>query len=124
MSAQPESWESVGTRLIAHPSMIIVRSEHPAFAIFSMNRGEAIATAVEDIRPEDTLITRPGLDVQVMRLGPGVAEFLSRLAEGVTLGAASEELLDMQPTFDLPSAIATAISSGAFTSVPGGSRHD
>ena len=111
-------------RLTAHPAMRIVRSEHPAFTIFTMNRGDAVASAIEDIRPQDTLITRPGLDVQVMRLEPGMAEFFSQLASGATLGAAAEELLNSQPAFDLPGAIATAISSGAFTSASGGSQHD
>jgi putative DNA-binding protein len=115
---QPE--ELAEARLFAHPAMRIVTSSHPAFTIFSMNRGGAIAGAVEDVRPEDTLITRPGLDVQVMQLGPGVAEFLAALASGVRFGAASETLLNTQPDFDLAGAIATVISSGAFALLSGG----
>jgi hypothetical protein len=109
----------VDVNLVAHPATRIVRSIHPAFTIFSLNRGAATPRAVDDIRPEDTLITRPGLDVQVMRLDPEMAEFLSQLTTGVTLGAASEALLNRQPDADLAGAIATAISSGAFTSDSG-----
>jgi hypothetical protein len=116
---QPEELAQV--RLVAHPAMRIVTSLHPACTIFSMNRGEAIAGAIEDIRPQDTLITRPGLDVQVMQLAPGVAEFLASLASGVRFGAASEASLNTRPDFDLPGAIATAIFSGAFTLLSGGS---
>jgi Putative DNA-binding domain len=116
-----QAQELAEVRLVAHPAMRIVTSPHPAYTIFSMNRGGAIAGAIEDIRPQDTLITRPGLDVQVMQLGPGVAEFLSSLASGVRFGAASEALLNTQPAFDLPGAIATAIFSGAFTLLSGGS---
>jgi Putative DNA-binding domain len=109
-------------RLVAHPAMRIVRSPHPAFTIFCMNRGAATASAIEDVRPEDTLVTRPGLEVRVTRLDPGQAEFLLSLASGVALGAAVEESLNTHPAFDLPTAIATAITSGAFMSTSGGSE--
>jgi hypothetical protein len=103
--------------------MRIVSSPHPAFTIFSMNRGAAIASAIHCVTPEDTLITRPHLEVQVTRLGVGVADFFRQLATGATLGVAAESLLNSQPVFDLPAAIATLIASGAFGAASAGDQH-
>jgi hypothetical protein len=63
------------------------------------------------------LITRPALEVRVTRLRPGLAEFLLQLATGSSFGAAaSEAVLNNPAYFDLPAAVATVISTGAFLS--------
>jgi hypothetical protein len=50
---------------------------------------------------EDALITRPELDVELRRLPPGAAVFLTRLAGGEFLGNAAAAAFEAALQFDL-----------------------
>jgi hypothetical protein len=63
------------------------------------------------------LVTRPALEVEVRRLSPGGAIFLSRLLTGESLGAAALAALSESPSFDLPANIRGLLEAGAFTTV-------
>jgi hypothetical protein len=100
-----------------HPATRIVRSRFPAVTIFAVNRAPGPVGPIESYEPEDALVTRPQLEVEVRRLPPGGAIFLTRLAEGAPLPEAAGAALAEVPDFDLAQNIAGMIEAGAFTAI-------
>jgi hypothetical protein len=101
-----------GIRIDMHPSTEIVRSPYPIVTIWAMNSGEQELAPIENWRGEDTLVSRPYLDVEVRALPPGGAVFLLALAAGHPLGEAAEAALADDPNFDLTGNLAGLIGSG------------
>lgn len=114
-SLPPE--QLVGVALVPHPAARILSSQHPAVTIFSMNRGEGPVAPVETREPEDALVTRPHLSVEVRRLPPGGVAFLVALMDGATLGAGAEAAIAASPAFDLAASIAGMIAAGVFAAI-------
>lgn len=106
-----------------HPATRIVRSEFPALSIFVMNRGDGPVGPIQNVVPEDALVTRPDHDVSVRLLPPDGADFLIHLMSGEPLGDAVAAALETSPDFDLPTNIAGMIEAGVFAAVHvGGQR--
>jgi hypothetical protein len=101
-----------GMRIDLHPSLEIVRSEHPIVTIWAMNSGEQEVAPIETWSAEDALIVRPYLDVEVRLLPPGGSAFLYALAEGRSLGAAAGAALVDHAEFDLTCNLAGLIGWG------------
>ncbi len=104
-------------RVILHPSAEIVRSIHPVVTIWAMNSGEIEPAPIENWHPQDALVLRPALEVEVRQLPPGGAAFLAALAQGHPLAKAAEAALADQPDFDLTANLAGLIGSGLVTDV-------
>jgi hypothetical protein len=104
-------------RFIPHPSLSVIRSDHPIITIWAMNSGEMPLTPIEDWRGEDALVVRPGMTVEVHRLPPGGATFLEALADGANLAAAVEAAMQETENFDISANLAGALSAGAFTAI-------
>jgi Putative DNA-binding domain len=101
-------------RLQLHPSLAVVRSAFPAHAIWSMNAGEGTQPHEVDLdQAEDTLITRPELDVIVARGVPGAADFIQALGSS-TFGDAANQAAGRNDAFDLTGVLAQLIRIGAF----------
>ncbi|MCC2099230.1 MAG: putative DNA-binding domain-containing protein [Hyphomicrobiales bacterium] len=104
-------------RLVPHPSACVL-----AFASAAVTIWAAHQTAPEDGAPdlagieprisEACLVVRPGLDVEVLALPPGGAEFFQQLAAGQTVGWAANAAADSAPDFDLPGCFAVLVQSG------------
>jgi hypothetical protein len=103
-----------------HPATRLVRSEFPAVSIFVMNRGDGPVGRIQNVVPEDALVTRPDQEVAVRLLPPGGADFLIRLVSGDPLGEAAAAALEASPDFDLPTNIAGMIEAGVFASARAG----
>lgn len=120
----PQDLPGIGLR--PHPAARLHRSRYAALTIFSANRrGDDSLAGIDPLKAEDTLVTRPALQVETRHLPPGGAVFLARLMAGARLGAAAEEAATRAPGFDLPLAIAAMLEAGAFSAVvpserPGG----
>src|SRR5258708_25073207 len=95
----------------------MILSGFRAVTISPANRSDSPASHVEVVEPEDALLTRPALEVEVRRLPPGGAIFLSRLIGGESLGAAASAASSESPSFDLPASIRGLLEAGAFTTV-------
>jgi len=98
-----------------HPAMRILRSRFAALTMFSAHRKDGSVARIEAVEPEDTLVTRPELEVVARRLPAGGATFLRRLASGYPLGAAVAAAIAESPSFDLATNIAGLLEAGAFT---------
>ncbi|HEV1999394.1 MAG TPA: DNA-binding domain-containing protein [Xanthobacteraceae bacterium] len=101
-----------GMRFVLHPSVEAVRSHHPIVTIWAMNAGEAKLGPIEDWRPEDALIARPRLEVEVRSLPAGGAAFLAVLLTGGTLAEAVEAAAAEDADFDLAANLAGLIGAG------------
>jgi hypothetical protein len=105
------------TVLMPHAATRIVRSHFPAVTIFTANRRTGPVSHVEATGPEDTLVTRPGLEVIVRRLPPGGGVFLTHLIAGEPLGAATAAALADSAAFDLAANIAGMLEASAFSAI-------
>jgi len=99
-------------RITLHPSVEIVRSDHPIVTIWAMNSGEQELGPIKHYCGEDALIARPRFDVEVRTLPPGGAVFLIALAAGASLRDAAEAGVADDPDFDLTSNLAGLIGAG------------
>lgn len=106
--------------LIPHPAARILRSRFAALTIFSANRAGAPVRMIEAEVPEDTLVTRPALEVFARRLPPGGAVFLSQLSASEPLGGAAAAAISDSASFDLAANISGMIEAGVFTGIRGG----
>jgi Putative DNA-binding domain len=104
-----------GLRIKLHPSVQIVRSQHPIVTIWAMNSGERTLAPIETWAAEDALIVRPNLDVEVRLLPPGGAVFLHALAEGRSLGEAAARA--GSAAFDLTANLSGLIGWGLISQV-------
>ncbi len=95
-----------GSCFTLHPSVEIVASDYPIVTIWAMNSGEIDLAPITDWRGEDALVSRPGFDVEVRRLSPGVKTFLQNLAARNPLGEAAAAALAANPRFDLAANLA------------------
>ncbi|WP_120633218.1 putative DNA-binding domain-containing protein [Ruegeria sp. EL01] len=102
-------------RLTFAPSMQIVRSDWPIFAIWRLNT-EADAPKPE-AQAQDVLITRPEYDPIPQALPSGGAAWIERLQNGETIGGAFEKTAAETPEFDLGTTLALLLQGGALTSV-------
>ncbi len=83
------------------PSVAVVPSVYPIVSIWRTNVADAEVTPVDLAKSEDALIVRPRLEVEVRKLPPGGATFLSLLLQGMTLAQAAGVAADANPDFDL-----------------------
>jgi hypothetical protein len=103
------------TVLKPHPATRVIRSRFSAVTIFTASRSDGPASRVEVVEPEDALLTRPALDVEVRKLPPGGAIFVSCLITGESLGAAASAAFSESASFDLAANIGGLVEGGAFT---------
>lgn len=104
--------------LVPHPAAHVVRSRYPALSIFAMNRQPATpGVRLESEAAEDTLVTRPALDVMVRSLPPGGATLLAALINGRPLGAAVAAAAADSDAFDLPANLSGIVDAGVFTHI-------
>jgi hypothetical protein len=108
------------TVLIPHPATRVLRSRFAALTMFSAHKGDGPAAEVDMGEGEDTLVTRPDLEVVATRLPPGGATFLALIIAGDPLGAAAAQALAECPSFDLSGNIAGFLEAGAFVAANSG----
>ena len=99
-----------------HPATRVIRSRFSAITVFTANRSDGPARQIEVVEPEDALLTRPTLEVEVRQLPPGGAVFLSSLIAGESLDLAASAAFAESPSFDLSANIRGLLEAGAFTS--------
>ncbi|MEJ8473108.1 DNA-binding domain-containing protein [Roseibium algae] len=99
-----------------HPAVFIVQSSWPVWSLVAANRfalGEA-QVEIDFSDGQSVLVTRPHLDVELMRLRSGGALFLEKLMSGATLGVAAEETSATDHEFVLSDTLTDFLSLGVF----------
>lgn len=100
-----------------HTSVTVLSSRFAIGSIWAAHQDGGHIETVDPYRAEDVLVLRPDLDVEVLRLAPGVAIFLGVLATGAPIMDAVVQALERTPEFDITSGLETLIASGAATSL-------
>ncbi|PDS46251.1 DUF2063 domain-containing protein [Rhizobium anhuiense] len=103
-------------RLVTHPSAGLIRSDYPVGSIWSAHQQETV-TPLADWRPQDVLVIRPEMTVNVHILPPQDAVFAACLFNAATLGAAAEAAFSAGPAFDFGTALIGLASLGAFSAL-------
>lgn len=100
------------TRFELHPALRVMASAHPVVSLWAAHQTDDPATALPKIdlaNGEAVLLTRPGLDVDIVRIEPGASHFIGQLQAGVSFGAA----VAASGVFDLVATLGLLIRSGA-----------
>lgn len=101
-------------RLALHPSVQMIRLQHPAVSIWAANQPGAQPGPLP-AGPEIALILRnPDYDVPVSAITPGDAALLEALAEGAPLLVAAETAQAIEPGHDAGRLLIALMRSGAF----------
>lgn len=109
--SQPEQVPQLRGHL--HPSLAVLRSAHAIVSLWAAHQGEQDVAAVDPFEPEDALVLRSALDVQLVLLPPGAATFIHALADGLPLGAAAQRSMDEYAAFDVTPTLALLLQLGA-----------
>ena len=108
----PEQMSDAKLRL--HPSLHIISSPFPVFAIWRQN-SDAPETTIPK-HGQDVLIARPKDMVEMRALPPGAADFLRALQSGRTLGQ-TIEFCEKIPLFDLTENIGGLFESNLLVNI-------
>jgi hypothetical protein len=109
----PESLARMHVAL--HPSIGIMASIHPIATIWAMNSGALPVAPIADWRGEDVVIARPRREVDVRRLRPGGAAFLTALSDDKNLSEAASAAVTVNRDFDLGFNLAGLFNFGLVT---------
>ena len=100
-----------------HPSVTIIRSPHAVVSLWAAHQGTGDIGAIDPAVAENGLVLRDALDVLVLRLRPGAADFISALQRGAALGEAATAAAGTVPDFDLSATLTLLLGHGALTSI-------
>lgn len=106
-----------------HPSLAVARSDFAVVSLWAAHQGLGDIAGVDPYVPEDALVVRNGLEVEVIRLAPGSAVFVRALAAGDELAGAVSRAQADAPAFDLPATLAILIRTGAIAALSLPARH-
>lgn len=100
-----------------HPAFQVIRAAHPVFEIWQVNQPQITDVPRVDLtRPESGLVLRRGHEVMQRPAPESSAVWLAALADGVSLGVATERAAE-DPNFDLQDALRQALADGVFTDI-------
>jgi len=110
-----ESLESAA--LVPHPSLGLVASRWPVVSLWQASVDPGGEVEVDMRKPEQALVVRPALMVEVRRLPPGGAVFVGALLSGCRLGEAVQQAADAAEQFDLAMLLQLIFEAGAVAAV-------
>lgn len=106
---EPERLVQLNFRL--HPSLALLRSPFAIVSLWAAHQGALDIARIDPGSPENALVLRNGLEVEVIGLAPAEAVFVGLLQEGVPLGRA----VAMDPSLDIAPPLAQLIRAGAIS---------
>src|SRR3954452_20769616 len=71
-------------RVVLHPSIEVISSAYPIVTIWEAHHDPIDRGLIDGALSEDALVARPNLAVEIYRLAPGGAVFVSELVKGAT----------------------------------------
>ncbi|HUG25500.1 DNA-binding domain-containing protein [Piscinibacter sp.] len=104
-------------RIVCHPSVAMVGSAFAVASLWSAHQGEGNLGDVDPDDAEAAMVLRDGLDVLVLRVSPGAAEFVAAVLQGRSLDDATGAAMNAESAFDLPATLGLLMGHGAITSI-------
>jgi len=109
LASAPCRWERIHVEL--HPSVRIITSPYPIVSIWEAHICPDDHPMIDSSIAEDALVARPNLEVEIHRLPPGAAVFLSMLLKGASLRHAADAAAQSDPCFDLVTTLSGVLAS-------------
>jgi hypothetical protein len=106
-----------GLRFELHPSLRLIRSTCPVFALWQAATHaspEGIFAALQNAGPEQVLVVRPAMTVTTRPIAAADLLLLEALREGMPLAEAAERAEAGDEGFDLQAALALHLAGGSF----------
>ncbi len=100
-----------------HPSLGVLSSPFALVSLWAAHQGILALETVDPLQPENALVLRRDLHVEVMAVPAGSAQFIRGLQQGMTLGLAAAQAQAADAGFDLSACLALLIRTGAITHV-------
>ena len=107
-------------RLTLHPALFLLASAHAVVSLWAAHQAESpalVLAAVDPARAETALVCRNGLDVEIRRVEPGAATFISSLQQGTAIAAAAARAMAVDDGFDPVPTLALLMRAGAITDI-------
>lgn len=113
-----------GLRLRLHPCLRVLRSPFAIVSLWAAHQGQGDIAGVDPAQPENAWLLRPGLSVQVMRMGLGDCCLVESLLAGLPLGAAVMHAQAADDAFELGRCLSVLLREQAITALgQGGETH-
>jgi hypothetical protein len=106
-----------GLRFDLHPTLRLIRSTGPVFALWQAAvdaSTDAISTALREASPEQVLVVRPEMTVTTRPIAAADLLLLEALGEGLSLAEAAARAQAGNAGFDLQAALALHLAGGSF----------
>lgn len=100
-----------------HPSLSVIASASAVVSLWATHQGVLELSTVEPDAPENALILRHGLDVDVLQIPAAVGVFLCELQAGASLGKAAAESMSIDSDFDLVGILGLLLQKTAITAL-------
>lgn len=113
--AEPE--QLPGLRFGLHPSVRTLASRHAVVSIWAAHRGLIALDAIDPAEPENAVIVRTALEVDMHRTSAGTETLLRLLGAGMPLGLAAAEALVAEAGFELAAGLATLMRCRLITAI-------
>ena len=103
-----------GIRFQLHPSLRVMKSDFAVASIWEINiSGQSMSDLVNLTSPEEVIIIRPHLDVEILKAPRCGSDFIEALGSGMTLEEANILALGCDAGFDLQLNLSGLIQYGA-----------
>jgi len=100
-----------------HPSAGLMQSQYAVVSLWAAHQGIADISSVDPYAPENALVIRSHLDVEVIRLKAGASHFVTHLLHGTSLGSSAEQASLAHSDFDLAGILGLLIRQNAISSM-------
>lgn len=104
-------------RMTFQPSVGLVRSPYAVVSLWAAHQDILDIATIDPYCAENALILRPNLDVDVIALQPGAADFIAHLLQGDCLGKALEVANTTSDDFDPAETLAMLIQTQAVSTL-------
>ncbi|MCY1408495.1 putative DNA-binding domain protein [compost metagenome] len=113
LMAQPERLATL--RLGLHPCLSILRSDYAVCSLWQAHQEGGCIASVNPYQPENAMVLRLGLDVELLAGGNSTLAFIQALLDGLPLGQAAHLGSTTDGNFDLGQCLALLISKAVIT---------
>lgn len=104
--------------LALHPATRVISSRYPIHRIWQVNQPEITDVPEIDLSvAEAAIVSRPAFQVSTRQLSLGDAAFVAAFGSGAALSVALDAALQLEPSFDVQTALVQHLIGGTFASL-------
>ncbi len=107
-------------RLVCHPSVEVRHARHAVVSLWAAHQDAALLDTLDALnlaQPESALVLRQALDVVVLPVSHGTAQFAQALLAHQGLAKAATQAMAADPRFDLTETLRLLLAQGAISAI-------